>query len=1572
MNALTRRRFLTLVQKPVACLLGFQLFLAPALSLAGSQIPGFYGNPGRSAPSAGTLPSAQQLSGSGFAIALPGTNQLVVNQSSSNVVIDWNSFDIGSAASVVFNQKNSAGVAQPSWTALNRIHDANPSQIFGSLKADGNVYLLNQNGILFGSGSVVNVGGLIASTLNLRGDDATWKGLLKFRSEDLDGNPLGDSAQNTAVSNFGSITTSEGGAVYLLAPVVENGGSIVAPYGNVGLIAAVPFTAANPRPAGQSDVQSKLDYDVKVDTTGVSSTVTFHKYLTGGSASNFATGQIVTDAGKTGMYGGIVNQDGLIRATTVVKKNGIIELLADKTVSTGAASVTSVPISDSADTVDATFSFTPGSVTLGALQRDATIENGDIGTTQTPPSLVNHRGLINAPGGLVNLVAQNQVFLDSGSIINVSGVWSDSQASAGLVNATLNSINLRDNTSQKDGTLQGATVTVNQSAGSSIGDIQNSLGSAPLTAQQLAQNGGSIILGFNLPGDAHIANVTDQIIVKPGAELDFQGGGIRYLDGYLNTTKLLNGTTVWNIASAPANLSYDQILGAQTVNYARFGVSQTYNGIYLGGNSVINNLCSSYLQGSDAGQLSLRAGQVVLNGTLNGNYAKGLLQTKYKDSYNTYGELNGVGLIEPAGGRLTVGDNSKIVSLDLIQYSDMVANNVIVTPSVQPLNASFSAGDALPAYYQGKTLLSAEILNKAGLSTLALYSNDSITIEKGAALSLNPFIQTVKDTTTGLFTTTSAGFSMTARSIQDYGSLTVPAGYVNLKTADNLTSNVNGSTTAYYRDSRDGILLADGSSISVGGERFDSALPAQAGLVAHTGGGSISLKDTTYLGGTVTVEKGSSLDLSGGYQITPGGSVSGGNAGSLSISALSLVLDGDLDGTALAGKDGGKLSITTEAVTVSQGSVAPSSGVTLPPGMDSRVPMSSFNLSDTRFSSTGFSQLSLTSYDDLRVVSGTVLEPSGRRYQITGAGSGPATLNYLEVSPQLAGNSSLTLTAGAARSLFGIDVTNYDSRLVLDPGAALQTMPGGSLTLSGPGLEISGRLQAPGGTITLSSTRGDVNLNPFALILAQGYNMIDPSSAIGNTVNTTPRPGGTVSISSHNDLNLKLGALIDVSGAPAVETLLPGSLSTVDLLAQAGQPGTVNLSYFNTLNLAGGIQAHGYGSGLTGGTLSISSSDPNSTRNLALTGKDVAAYLGDGFDALSFASLKGIALTDIGTLTVPRSLTLDAPAVVAGSSETMVLNSPWIQVKNSSYPTSLPAASGAADLTLKGDWVDFTGDLRISGFRDLTVEATRDIRLTDVGYLAQVTSPALTSGRLELSGDLTLKAARIYPTSQSSFIIQSDNGSITVLPGASFNPQDPVYSALGTLKLVAATGIDQRGVLLAPLGNISLSSPDGRVLLADGSVTSVAGSANVAIGSLDDNFNWITTARSGVKTNFTGLPAKGISISGKETVLQAGSLVDLSGGGSVFTYQFVPGIQGSFDPVATSGAGRADRYVIVPGSSYDAPGKSIYLQAGNALNLKAGNYTVLDESYAFVPGALVVSRVGAAPVGGSTAVTTEG
>ena len=115
-------------------------------------------------PTAWALPVGGAVSAGSASIA-PTPGKLTITQTSQNVSINWQSFNIGQTEAVQFVQPNSSSIA------LNRVMSSDPSSILGSLTANGQVFLVNPNGILFGRGANVNVGALVASTRNIADGD---------------------------------------------------------------------------------------------------------------------------------------------------------------------------------------------------------------------------------------------------------------------------------------------------------------------------------------------------------------------------------------------------------------------------------------------------------------------------------------------------------------------------------------------------------------------------------------------------------------------------------------------------------------------------------------------------------------------------------------------------------------------------------------------------------------------------------------------------------------------------------------------------------------------------------------------------------------------------------------------------------------------------------------------------------------------------------------------------------------------------------------------------------------------------------------------------------------------------------------------------------------------------------------------------------------------------------------------------------------------------------------------------------------------------------------------------------
>jgi filamentous hemagglutinin family protein len=108
------------------------------------------------------LPQGGKVAGGNATIQTPSANQMVINQASQRAVINWDSFNVGAGNSVQF--------VQPSSTAqvLNRVVGMNGStQILGTLTANGQVYIVNPQGVVFGNGAVVNAGALLATTKDI-------------------------------------------------------------------------------------------------------------------------------------------------------------------------------------------------------------------------------------------------------------------------------------------------------------------------------------------------------------------------------------------------------------------------------------------------------------------------------------------------------------------------------------------------------------------------------------------------------------------------------------------------------------------------------------------------------------------------------------------------------------------------------------------------------------------------------------------------------------------------------------------------------------------------------------------------------------------------------------------------------------------------------------------------------------------------------------------------------------------------------------------------------------------------------------------------------------------------------------------------------------------------------------------------------------------------------------------------------------------------------------------------------------------------------------------------------------
>ena len=252
-------------------------------------------------PAPNQLPTGATLA-AGQASISQNANTLTVHQTSNRAALDWQTFNVGSAATVNFQQPSAASVT------LNRVQDANPSQIFGQINANGQVFLSNPNGVFFAPGSSVDVGALVATTHRI--------GLADFMA----GNARFERADSTAsVLNEGQLQAALGGYIALLAPEVRNAGVIVAQTGTVALASGEAITL---HIAGSNTL------------AGISVQPSLINALVENKSAVLAPGGLIILSAKAAVQvqSGVIKNSGSLEATGLVNEGGRIVLEASDSI----------------------------------------------------------------------------------------------------------------------------------------------------------------------------------------------------------------------------------------------------------------------------------------------------------------------------------------------------------------------------------------------------------------------------------------------------------------------------------------------------------------------------------------------------------------------------------------------------------------------------------------------------------------------------------------------------------------------------------------------------------------------------------------------------------------------------------------------------------------------------------------------------------------------------------------------------------------------------------------------------------------------------------------------------------------------------------------------------------------------------------------------------------------------------------------------------------------------------------------------------------------------------------------
>ena len=353
------------------------------------------------------LPQDEQVVSGSAQFDRSTANTLNVNTPSDKLIVNYSGFDIAQAETVNFNQPSSSSVA------LNRVTGGNPSAIFGALRANGQIFVVNPNGIMFGPNSRVDVAGLVASTLDISNEDFLSGKYNFFKN-----------GENAYIINQGNISIGNGGYACLLSAGIDNKGTIQAELGTAVLASGEKITLALD---DLNDISVVVDEGVRNQVFGPDNKNILDAVKNSGTISANGGKVILTAKVLNKVFDYAINNTGIIEANDVVNNNGVIEFVAEGAplINTGSLEAGEVNISaPTADVISTGILIAKALIERGAsflvggvFEADSTnIENLDNAVTLT----TGHYGSVSDNGDII---------VASGATITLSSdaiFWADS------------------------------------------------------------------------------------------------------------------------------------------------------------------------------------------------------------------------------------------------------------------------------------------------------------------------------------------------------------------------------------------------------------------------------------------------------------------------------------------------------------------------------------------------------------------------------------------------------------------------------------------------------------------------------------------------------------------------------------------------------------------------------------------------------------------------------------------------------------------------------------------------------------------------------------------------------------------------------------------------------------------------------------------------------------------------------------------------------------------------------------------------------------------------------------------
>jgi filamentous hemagglutinin family protein len=1092
-----------------------------------------------------------------------GQTTVVIQQTSSQAILNWQTFNVGRHTTVDFNQ-SAGGSAANTWVALNRILDpsGSPSQILGSIKAQGQVYLINQNGIIFGGTSQVNAGSLLAASALITDSQFSNHGIYSTQNGQGQDLPSFTNAIGNIVVEAGAQLETNaplgiadrGGSVILMGRSVENAGSIITANGQTVLAAGKDFFL-------------RQGYSITPATGIVMNSTTLGTMIgadKGGTALN--TGFIQATTGDITMAGGHVTQAGVLISTSSVDQRGTIHLLTATADSKGSVtlapgSITYIePDPNSGTALDpqrisayalssSTAAGFPTSVEDYAVLPDRPgISRIEITTGGT----VNFEdgSLTSATAGQIEVSTGNRIFAGNGSILDVSGLVNVSlPMSANNLAVNIQGFELRD------ASLNRNTETLfNNTAYVDLRQLvevpANSSYNAPYnTENRYYTPGGLLEVSGELNNVGHsieewdtiggsITLASSQVVAQSGSVFNIAGGSIQYQAGYLKQSYVIaSDGRIYNVNTAPAGIVYVGVYNGFVVNHPRWNVTETYQNVVTQPAQIYQ---AGYTVGRDAGSLTIDAATSIFEGTIEAQTFDGPQQNTARPSAST---VTDPFLLTQStvtlNGSLVVGPYTMVADGNT-QQGPLYSSDVMIGNGASSLTTGLTATSSISKSLTDINTLSASSINNAYLGGLTVDVQAKPKASPASTPHQGPNARGHLTITGPLFFANGAQIALTAANVVLSGNITAPDGKVSI----NSQSYAAGVTSFTPAKPIIGITLKNNVIIDTQGVWTNAFLnPLDITGEAYINGGNVTLSSDQ----GIALQTGSLINASSGAAVLPNLKTLSGSGGNITIEADQignvtpptsdsrqkltvsqaisrgpLILDGALRSYGV--KAGGALTLQAYSILIGDGIVASNpSQLVLP----------------TSFFGHGFSNYTIHGMDSVTVQPGATIDVTEPIYQFSTNSFKIATganLTSVFGSPQLMpvylGNpdtATVTQRPGASLNLLaGVDgqtqtppVVAAGGSIEISPGSIINVDPGQSINIEGAGqITVDGTLRAPSGSIEVVNYRSlggvyghgkNLTFNPGGLSVWIGSSArLDVSAQVFVAYDRFGRPYGLV------------------------------------------------------------------------------------------------------------------------------------------------------------------------------------------------------------------------------------------------------------------------------------------------------------------------------------------------------------------------------------------------------------------------------------------------------------------------------